>query len=115
MLGLLALNFVPGDLDRIIDRCKSLISDHPVEQREPQNRGPQYKILIFPIEDYVVLGTFEPGKSSLKFGYRAAVKECSPRPDFNEHKDVVGKPDLVGVINDYQKRYNVPSTDIYYC
>lgn len=75
----------------------------------------RYKILVYPIEDHIVIDTIETEKSELSSGYRVGVKECSPRRDFNEIKDVSDRVKREITIRDYQARYNVSNEEVYFC
>ncbi len=104
------------------DLEKILINPFPSEKTSNGTGGRGgYKILIYRIIDQTVLdltcpiGVHVIGKSELSNGFSVRVKECSPKQEWEEIRDVLNEHSVSGTTKQFQDRYNVPNEEIYRC
>jgi hypothetical protein len=99
------------------DLEKILINPFPSEKTSDGTGGRGgYKIIEQAVLDLTCpLGTRVMGKSELSNGFSVRVKECSPKQEWEEIRDVLNESSVSETAKQFQDRYNVPNEEIYRC
>ena len=114
------LRTIPRERKITVEELEEMFIDPFAKTKEYDDKvyDENYKILVYSIKNHRIMdptpfGMIDRGRSSLEFGFFVGVKECSPREDFNESKEVIRRLDTEKVIEDYQTRYKVDESEIY--